>query len=64
MSKRLMLAKALGASGLMRAAEMLSSKPGILIINHHRIGYEQSTRFDRKLFSCSPETFDAQLTYL
>jgi peptidoglycan/xylan/chitin deacetylase (PgdA/CDA1 family) len=59
-----MLARALGASGLMRAAEMLRSRPGILIINHHRIGYEASTRFDRKLFSSSPENFDAQLTYL
>ena len=43
---------------------MLRSKPGILIINHHRIGYEESTRFDRKLFSSRPEDFDNQLTYL
>ena len=59
-----MLARALSASGLMRATEMLPSRPAILVINHHRIGYEESTRFDRKLFSVTPESFDAQLTYL
>jgi peptidoglycan/xylan/chitin deacetylase (PgdA/CDA1 family) len=64
MSKRLTLARAFRASGLHYAMERFPSKPGILIINHHRIGYEAATRFDRKLFSASPEIFDAQLAYL
>jgi len=43
--------------------EMSASKPGILIINHHRVGDAVSTRFDREVFSASADEFDMQLKY-
>ncbi len=64
MSKRLLLARSMKTLGILRLMEMYKSRPGILILNHHRIGDSSSTRFDRKLFSATTDEFDVQLKYL
>jgi len=43
--------------------EHMRSKPGILIVTHHRVGDAASTRFDRAIFSASADSFDRQLKY-
>ncbi len=63
MSKRRLFATTLQNLGLLRVLEMVRAKPGILIINHHRVGNAASTRFDRGVFSASAEQFDLQLKY-
>jgi peptidoglycan/xylan/chitin deacetylase (PgdA/CDA1 family) len=42
---------------------MFRSRPGILILNHHRVGDPNSTRFDRDVFSATADAFDRQLKY-
>jgi len=63
MSKRGLAATMLKKSGLLRIMEMSPSKPGILIVNHHRVGDASSSRFDRDVFSASAEAFEMQLKY-
>jgi peptidoglycan/xylan/chitin deacetylase (PgdA/CDA1 family) len=63
MSKRRLLAAAMQKSGILRALEMYKSKPGILIINHHRIGHAANGRFDREVFSATADDLDTQLKY-
>jgi len=63
MSKRRLFATTLQNLGLLRVLEIVRAKPGILIINHHRVGNAASTRFDRGVFSASAEQFDFQLKY-
>jgi peptidoglycan/xylan/chitin deacetylase (PgdA/CDA1 family) len=64
MSKRLLLARSMKQLGILRLLEMSRSRPGILILNHHRIGDSSLTRFDRRLFSATTEEFEDQLKYL
>src|ERR1700710_2373283 len=54
----------LSRSGLLRALECLPAAPGLIVFNHHRIGYRLQSDFDRDLFSASPEQFDHQLSYI
>jgi peptidoglycan/xylan/chitin deacetylase (PgdA/CDA1 family) len=63
MSKRGLAAAALKNSGALRILEISRSRPGILIVNHHRVGDVASTRFDREVFSASADEFDMQLKY-
>ena len=49
--------------GVLRVLEMFRSKPGILIVNHHRVGDPASSRFDRDVFSATTDAFDRQLKY-
>ncbi|HEY0161749.1 MAG TPA: polysaccharide deacetylase family protein [Edaphobacter sp.] len=63
MSKRGLAARILKNSGVLRALEMTGSKPGILVINHHRVGDASASRFDRDVFSASADAFDMQLKY-
>jgi len=44
--------------------EFAGSKPGILIINYHRIGDPLRSRFNRGVFSATVEQFDRQVAYL
>lgn len=64
MSKRLLLARMLHRTGALRLLEQLPSQPGILVINHHRIGDAAKTRFDRGVFSDTAEGLDRQITML
>src|ERR1700751_3626351 len=63
MSKRRLLAETMRGLGVLRAVEMFRSKPGILIVNHHRVGDPNSTRFDRDVFSATADAFVRQLKY-
>lgn len=63
MSKRELAATVLKNSGALALFEKFRSKPGILIINHHRVGDATMTRFDRDVFSASADAFDMQLKY-
>lgn len=64
MSKRLLLARLLHHTGALRLLEQLPSRPGILVINHHRIGDASKTRFDRGVFSDTAEGLDRQIAFL
>ena len=61
MSKRLLLSRILQKSGLLRILEAMPSSPGIFVFNHHRIGNPEATRFDRGVFSQTPEGLDEQI---
>lgn len=57
------MARALQKLGILRALESRDSKPGLLIVNHHRIGEASDTNFDRDLFSATADELDAQVRY-
>jgi peptidoglycan/xylan/chitin deacetylase (PgdA/CDA1 family) len=63
MSKRSLAADTLRRLGALKVLEALRSKPGILIVTHHRVGDASTTRFDRAIFSASTDAFDQQLKY-
>lgn len=63
MAYKLLVARALQKLGILRALELRPSKPGILIINHHRIGNAGESCFDRDLFSATADELDAQVRY-
>lgn len=63
MSYQLLVARALRKLGILRALELRDSKPGILIVNHHRIGESNETCFDRDLFGATVDELDAQVQY-
>jgi peptidoglycan/xylan/chitin deacetylase (PgdA/CDA1 family) len=63
MSYQLFVARTLRKLGILRALELRDSKPGILILNHHRIGVASETCFDRDLFGATVEELDAQVQY-
>jgi peptidoglycan/xylan/chitin deacetylase (PgdA/CDA1 family) len=63
MSKRSLASDILRRLGVLKALETLRSKPGILIVTHHRVGNAAATRFDRAIFSASSDSFDEQLKY-
>lgn len=56
--------RAMRRSGVLRAVELWRAKPGILVINHHRIGRASDSCFDRGVFSATEEELDAQVKYL
>ncbi len=64
MSKRQQFAQALQTTGILRALEWLRAKPGILVINHHRIGDPEQSRFDRAVFSATADQLHEQIVYL
>ena len=63
MSYKLLIARTLQKLGILRALELHDTKPGILIVNHHRIGQAHETGFDRDLFSATVDELDAQVQY-
>jgi peptidoglycan/xylan/chitin deacetylase (PgdA/CDA1 family) len=64
MSRRELLAKSMQVFGLTRLLECYRVKPGILIINHHRIGDAKQSRFDHGLFSATTDQLDQQMRYI
>lgn len=64
MSKRLLLSRILQRSGALRLLEAMPSRPGILVVNHHRIGNPEAGRFDRGVFSQTAEGLDEQVALL
>lgn len=63
MSYQLFVARTMRRLGVLRALELHESKPGILVVNHHRIGVPTETHFDRNLFGATPDELDAQIQY-
>lgn len=63
MSYKLLAARTMKSLGLLRVLEMRESKPGILIVNHHRIGVPTETCFDRDLFGATEDELEAQVQY-
>ncbi|MGI4758946.1 MAG: polysaccharide deacetylase family protein [Janthinobacterium lividum] len=61
MSKREKLARTMEMFGMTRFMEALPSRPGILVINHHRIGLASDSRFDRGVFSATQEQLGNQV---
>jgi peptidoglycan/xylan/chitin deacetylase (PgdA/CDA1 family) len=64
MSKRLLLSRLLKRSGIFALLDALPSRPGVLVVNHHRIGHASRTRFDRGVFSQTAEGLDDQVRFL
>lgn len=64
MSKRLLLARTLQTLGVLRLMEALPSRPGIVVVNHHRVGNAHATRFDRGVYSATTDTLDQQIALL
>ncbi|MDE1178174.1 MAG: polysaccharide deacetylase family protein [Edaphobacter sp.] len=63
MSKRSLAAEALRRTGALSLLEHMRSKPGLLIVTHHRVGNAAASRFDRAIFSASADAFDRQVKY-
>ncbi|MBS1800553.1 MAG: polysaccharide deacetylase family protein [Acidobacteria bacterium] len=63
MSKRSLASNVLRRLGVLKALEFLRSKPGILVVTHHRIGNAEASRFDRAVFSASSDSFNEQIRY-
>jgi peptidoglycan/xylan/chitin deacetylase (PgdA/CDA1 family) len=51
-------------SGIFAILDALPSRPGVLVVNHHRIGDAAHTRFDRGVFSNTAEGLDEQIRFL
>ncbi|SEB47355.1 polysaccharide deacetylase family protein [Terriglobus roseus] len=64
MSKRLFLSRFLKRSGVFALLDALPLRPGVLVVNHHRIGDASQTRFDRGVFSQTAEGLDEQIRFL
>jgi peptidoglycan/xylan/chitin deacetylase (PgdA/CDA1 family) len=64
MTKRLLLTRALQQLGVIRTLEIFRARPGILVINHHRVGNANTSRFDRGVFSATADEFNEQTKYL
>jgi peptidoglycan/xylan/chitin deacetylase (PgdA/CDA1 family) len=63
-SKRLLLANILQRFGVIRTIEMFRARAGVLVINHHRVGDANLSRFDQGVFSATTEQLDRQTKYL
>ena len=64
LSKKQRLAGALQTTGLLRLLEALPTRPGLLVVNHHRVGDSAASRFDRQVFSQTQDGFDEQIKLL
>ena len=64
MAKRLLLARSMERVGITRLLELFRARPGLLVINHHRIGDAVKTRFDRAMFTASTDELDQQVQYI
>ena len=64
MSKKDFVAKALSNTGILALMEILPKKPGLIIIEYHRVGSADRNLFDNRMFSVTIEQFDEQVAYL
>ncbi len=58
------ISQVLSQSGLLKAFELLPSRPGIVIFSHHRIGDLSACDYNQDLISATAEQFDYQLAYI
>ena len=64
MSRRERAARLLTTSALRPVARLAASRPGLVILNYHRIAEPASPPLDRGLWSATPEGFATQLALL
>jgi peptidoglycan/xylan/chitin deacetylase (PgdA/CDA1 family) len=64
MSKRASVAKLLTSTGMISVLQRLATRPGILVLNHHRIGNRDECMYDRGVFGATAEEFERQLLIL
>jgi peptidoglycan/xylan/chitin deacetylase (PgdA/CDA1 family) len=62
--KHIAIAKALQWTGVASLLRMLPTRPGLLVLNYHRIGDASGCDFDRGVMAASADQFDRQLTLL
>lgn len=58
------LARVMAWTGATRLIESIARRPGLLVLNYHRIGKPDESPFDRGVFDGTPESFDEQLGWL
>src|SRR5215469_12343045 len=58
------ISQVLSQSGVLRAFELMPSRPGIVIFSHHRIGDHTACDYNQDLISATAEQFDYQLAYI
>ena len=63
-SKRDRLVNRLNRLGLLWALKWFARRPGLLVLNYHRIGEAAGQLFDEEVFSASGQGFRQQLLYL
>src|SRR5262249_15892220 len=63
-SKRLLFARTLSWTGITRLLMEVPSRPGLLVLNHHRIADASDCQFDRGVIGASAEEFQCQLAFL
>ena len=44
--------------------ESLPARPGLVVLNYHRVGYAQHCPYDRAVIEVTPEQFEEELDYL
>ena len=64
MEKRDLVAWGLAKGGLRRLLAATLPGNGVLVLNYHRVGDSNRSRYDRALWSASADAFDAQVAFL
>jgi peptidoglycan/xylan/chitin deacetylase (PgdA/CDA1 family) len=64
MSRRDRLAELLDRTGVLRVMEWLARRPGLLVLNYHRIGSIDENPFDDGVISATADQFRAQVRYV
>lgn len=63
-SKRAALVSALESTGLLGLVERVARRPGLLVVNYHRVGWTPDNALDDGIFSATTEAFRSQVRYL
>lgn len=63
-SKRHLFSAALQWTGALALLQALPERPGLLVLNYHRIGDSHACEFDRGVFSASADEFEKHLAFL
>lgn len=64
LSERSQVAPLLRNAGILGALERLRRRPGLLVLNYHRVGEPAGNPFDDGAFSATAEAFRAQVAYM
>ena len=63
-SKRARAARAARWCGLLALLERRPKRPGILVLNHHRVAYPDACPYDHGVIDSTPEQFERQIRWL
>ena len=64
LSKRHLFSMALEWSGIQTLVQALPKRPGLLVLNYHRVGDSMASEYDRGVFSASADEFEKHLAFL